>query len=231
LLLDTGDALVGGGLLGDTTQGEAIVAGMNLMGYDALALGPLELSLGPNVLRERMAEAAFPMLSGNVVLSGTEELVGRPYTVLEVGGRRVGVLGLTRPSLEPLAGFQVLDPLTAANEYVPELAGKADAVVVLTNLGYREGLELASAVPGVDLLIAALPGQLPDRARRVSGTGALVVTAEQPLARHSGRRVGRLVVTLGGDGGFSGESWASIPMGNTLVDDLRMQTLLDKYRQ
>jgi 2',3'-cyclic-nucleotide 2'-phosphodiesterase (5'-nucleotidase family) len=231
VLLDTGDALVGGGVLGDTTQGEAVVAGMNLMGYDALALGPLELSLGPDVLRERMAEAAFPLLSGNVVLTGTEELVARPYTVLEVGGRRVGVLGLTRPSHEPLAGFQVLDPLTAANEYVPELAEKSDAVVVLTNLGYRAGLELANAVPGIDLLIAALPGQLPDRARRVPGTGALVVTAEQPLARHSGRRVGRLVVTLGADGGFGGESWASLPMGNTLVDDLRMQTLLDKYRQ
>jgi len=41
-----GDALVGGGILGDITQGEAIVAGMNLMSYDAFALGPKELALG-----------------------------------------------------------------------------------------------------------------------------------------------------------------------------------------
>jgi len=42
LLLDTGDALAGGKRLGDATQGQVIVDGMNLMGYDAMALGPLE---------------------------------------------------------------------------------------------------------------------------------------------------------------------------------------------
>jgi len=229
-LLDTGDALVGGGWLGDTTQGEAVVAGMNLMGYDALALGPRELSLGPELLAQRMAEADFPVLSANVVLTATGELLAEPYAILEVGGRRVGVLGLTRTPDEPGSHFQVVDPREVAKERVPEVAGLADIVIVLTNVGYRSAQGIAEAVPGIDLVIAALPGQLPDRAWRAPNTGTLVVTAEQPLPRHSGRRVGRLAVVVRDDGRLTQETWASQPMDNTLADDLRMQALLEGYR-
>jgi 2',3'-cyclic-nucleotide 2'-phosphodiesterase (5'-nucleotidase family) len=213
------------------TQGEVIVAGMNQMGYDAMALGPKELSLGPEILGQRIAEARFPMLSANAVLSGTGELLVRPYTILDVGGHRLGILGLTRVPDETLAGFQILDPGAAAAEYVPRVAEQADTVVVLTNMGFRGTMALAQAVPGIDLLIAALPGQLPTQAVPVPETGTLAVTAEQPLARHTGRRVGRLVVTVGSDRGLTGESWASVPMDKTLADDLLMQILLDGYRQ
>jgi 2',3'-cyclic-nucleotide 2'-phosphodiesterase (5'-nucleotidase family) len=222
--------LVGGGWLGDTTQGGAVVAGMNLIGYDAMALGPLELSLGPEFLAQRMAQAEFPMLSANVVLTGTAELLAEPYTILEVGDRRVGVLGLTRPPAEPGSQFQVLDPLEVAMDRVPEVANQADTVVVLTNLGYRAAQGLANALPGIDLVVAALPGQLPNQAQRLPGTGALLVTAEQPLARHTGRRVGRLAVVMHADGSLGQETWASISMNNSLVDDLRMQALLEGFR-
>jgi 2',3'-cyclic-nucleotide 2'-phosphodiesterase (5'-nucleotidase family) len=200
------------------------------MRYDALVLGPLELSLGPQLLAQRIAEAEFPVLSANVVLTSTSELLAEPYTILEVGGQRVGVLGLTRPEHEPGSHFQVLSPLEVAHNDIPEIANQADIVIVLTNVGYRTAQEIAMAVRGIDLLVAALPGQLPDRAWRAPGTGTLVVTAEQPLARHSGRRVGRLAVVVGDDGRLAHKSWASIPMDNTLVDDLRMQALLEGYQ-
>jgi 5'-nucleotidase/UDP-sugar diphosphatase len=230
VLLDTGDALVGGGKLGDLTQGEAIVAGMNLMGYDAMALGPRELSLGPDVLKQRMQQAEFPMLSANVVMSGTEILVAQPYAVLNIGGHRLGILGLTR--LPEVTGglFRVLDAQDMAARYLPELASRADIVVVLTNLPYTTGLELAAAVPGIDLLIAALPDQLPQQVVRVPETRTLVVTADQPLPLHSGRRLSRLAVTAAADGTLSDESWTSVPMGPDIADDPQMAKLLNKYR-
>jgi 2',3'-cyclic-nucleotide 2'-phosphodiesterase (5'-nucleotidase family) len=229
-VVDTGDALIGGGLLGDATQGEVIVAGMNLMGYDAMALGPFELSLGLDVLRQRMTEAEFPMLSANAVLSGTEDLVAPPYAILRVGDHRVGVVGLTRQPAAPLAGFQVLDPQQAAARVVPEVADQADTILVLTNMEYRSAIALAGAVPGIDLLVAALPGQLPMQALRLPGTGTLVVTAEQPVLRHTGRRIGRLVVTVQPDGSLTGESWTSDSMGTQYADDLQMTALLSEYR-
>jgi 2',3'-cyclic-nucleotide 2'-phosphodiesterase (5'-nucleotidase family) len=231
LLVDTGDALVGGGPLGDATQGAVIVDGMNLMGYEAMAIGPQELSLGLDVLRQRMAEAKFPMLSANVVQVGTEELVAQPYMVLDLAGHRVGIIGLTRVPDGKQAGFQVLDSQAAAARYVPEVAEQADTIVLLTNVGYRQALEIAGAVPGIDLVVAGLPDLPMGAAARAPGTGALAVSAEQPLPRHSGRQVGRLTVTLGSDGSLSGESWESVPMDKGLADEPLMTALVDKYRQ
>ncbi len=230
LLLDTGDALVGSGPLGTKTHGEAIVAAMNLMGYDAMALGPKELSLGADLLRQRMEEADFAILSANAVLSGTEELVADPYVILEVEGHPLAIIGLTRPPGEPLADFQVQEPEAALARAISELGGRADTIILLTNLNYRRSLALADAVPGVDLVIAALPDQLPAAAVRATETGTLVVAADQSMPRHSGRRVGRLVVTVEPDGSLSGESWASVPMDKRFADDPTMRDLLNRYR-
>jgi 2',3'-cyclic-nucleotide 2'-phosphodiesterase (5'-nucleotidase family) len=230
-LLDTGDALIGDGVLGNETMGEAVVAGMNLMGYDAMALGPEELSLGATLLQQRMQEARFPMLSANVLSRDSRELVAKAYVVLEFGSHRIGVIGLTRQPNEDLADFEILDPQESVAGYVPEIVESADTVVLLTNLGYRAAVEVVQAVPDIDLVVAALPRQLPENAARVPGTTALAVTAEQALPRHAGRRVGRLVISLGSDGSLSGERWSSIPMGSEIADDPEMEILLDSYRQ
>jgi hypothetical protein len=103
-------------------------------------------------------------------------------------------------------------------------------VFVVTNTSYRTGLALARDVSGIDLLIAGLPAQLPNQAIRASEGWTVVVTAEQALPRHTGRRVGRLTLGIASDGTLSGESWASVPMDNALIDDMEMTALLDRYR-
>ncbi len=203
---------------------------MNLMGYDAMAIGPFELELGASALRRRLDEAEFAMLSANVLWTGDNGHVGEPYTVLQVGSVRIGVIGLTRIPGSQLADFTVLDPEEALADLVPEVDGQADTVIVLTNLGYRSALELAQAVPGIDLVVAALPRQLPDRAVRAPETGSLVVTAEQPLQGHTGRRVGKLAVVIDSDGTLKDEEWMSVAMGPELADDPDMSELLDEYR-
>jgi 2',3'-cyclic-nucleotide 2'-phosphodiesterase (5'-nucleotidase family) len=228
--LDTGDALIGDGILGYKTRGEAIVAGMNLMRYDAMALGPYELSLGANQLKQRMEEAEFPIVSANVTWSDTGELVAQAYTLLDADAYQVAVIGLTRQSKEQLENLVVLDPQESLLRILPEVSAKSDSVVLLTNLTDRSALDLVRTVPGIDLVVAALPDRLPDGPIRVPETGTLAVTADQSLPRHAGRRVGRLTVVLGSDGALSGESWASVPMGPKIADDPEMKALLDRYR-
>ena len=246
-MLDAGDALAGDGGLGDQTEGKVIVDGMNLMGYDAMALGPLDLALGADALAQRMAEAEFPMLSANVVDAATGQSVAPAFVVVAVGDHRVALVGLTRPprqappataalpnqpglASEPVGEFRVLDPAQAAAEAVAQAAPQADTVILLTNLEYRAALALVEGLPEVDLVVAALPTQLPQMAVR-SATGALVVVADQSMPRHSGRRVGRLMVTMESDGRLTGEQWESIPMDGTVADDLAMQALLAAYAQ
>jgi hypothetical protein len=69
------------------------------------------------------------------------------------------------------------------------------------------------------------------QALRLPEVGTLVVTAEQPFPRHTGRRVGRLAVLIESDGSLSGESWTSVSMGSQFADDLLMSALLDRFGQ
>jgi 2',3'-cyclic-nucleotide 2'-phosphodiesterase (5'-nucleotidase family) len=123
----------------------------------------------------------------------------------------------------------VLPPQEAAAQYVPEVAWQADTVVVLTNLEYQAALALAGAVPGIDLVIAALPDVTEPRSEGVPSTGALVAVADQPLPKHSGRRVGVLTVMVAGDGTLTAETWQSQWMDKGIADDPEMDTLLSKF--
>ncbi|MBN1136765.1 MAG: bifunctional metallophosphatase/5'-nucleotidase [Anaerolineae bacterium] len=203
---------------------------MSLMGYDAMALGPRELSLGVDLLRQRMGEASFPILSANAVLAGSQDLVAEPYTILDVSGYKIGVIGLTRAEAAAPSGFQVLDPQQAAERYVPEVHEKADTVILLTNLEYNAALALARVVPGIDLLVGALPSQFPTQSVRAPDTGTLVVVADLATTGHSGRRVGVLLVTLGSDGSVTGEFWSARWIDKGIPDDPDMQALLGKYQ-
>lgn len=207
------------------------MAGLNLMGYNAMALGPNELALGPDVLQKRMAEAQFPILSANVAIIDSGQLLALPYTVLEVGGHQVGVIGLTRAPDAAVPGFQVLDPQEALAKFVPELAQQAATIIVLTNLPYRAAQSLASVVPGIDLLIAARPEYIPAQVVLAPGTGAMILSAEMPTPRHTGRRVGRLTVTVGADGKLSAPQWQTVAMGPQIADDATMRDLLNRFSQ
>ncbi len=231
LLLDTGDALVAPEGSQGQLLGADVVAGMNLMGYDAMAIGPLELGLGAQTLRQRLSEAEFPMLSANVRRRSDQALVGEAYIVLQVGSVRIGVIGVTRNTDDEFADFEILEPHDVLARLIPQVAVQADVVVLLTNLTYRSALELVEAVPGIDLVIAALPRQLPQLPAQSPQTGTIAVTAEQPLRNHSGRRVGRLVVVVSGDGTLSGEVWESRAMGPEFIDDPDMKVLLDEFRE
>jgi len=217
-------------VLGDTTKGEVIIAGMNLMGYDAMALGPGDLSLGVDLVRQRMAEAEFPMLSANVVLNGSQELFAKPYRIVEIDGHGVGVIGLTRVPANALDDFEVLDPEEALERYVPEVAEQADVVIVLTNMTYPTGLALAAVVPEIDLLIAGRAESIPNKPVQVPSTGTLAVTTEPPATRHTGRQVGTLTATVGSDGSLSLQSWQATPLGPKIPDDVQMTALLDSFR-
>ena len=85
LVLDAGNSIWDRRSPDDTAQSKLMIKGMNLMGYDAMAIGDLDLQLGPEVLQELMAEANFPFLSANVTLASGGELLAEPYVLRQFG--------------------------------------------------------------------------------------------------------------------------------------------------
>src|SRR5678815_1712602 len=91
VLVDAGDMFTGT-LLSDSFFGEPVLAVMKLMRYDLSILGNHEFDYGPAMLRTRVSQAKFPILSANVELP----FKGVPPTrIIKVKGLRFGFIGLT----------------------------------------------------------------------------------------------------------------------------------------
>lgn len=94
ILVDTGDA-VQGELVGTLSQGTAIIDLMNATGYDVAIPGNHEFAYGVENFMALTGQAKFPYISCNFTYH--DELVFDPYIIKEVGGRKIGFVGVTTP--------------------------------------------------------------------------------------------------------------------------------------
>ena len=94
LLVDDGDSIQGE-VIGTITDGEAIIDMMNEMHYDVAIPGNHEFDYGMDQFLHLTDEADFPYISCNFNKEG--ELVFDPYVIKEIGGKKIGFVGVTTP--------------------------------------------------------------------------------------------------------------------------------------
>ncbi|MFM8282363.1 MAG: bifunctional metallophosphatase/5'-nucleotidase [Planctomycetaceae bacterium] len=150
LTVDVGD-VVQGTAVSLASDGRVMLDLFNLLGYDAWTLGNHDFDWGPESLAGNLAASVAPVLTANLVRGGkpTGSLDGawekvRPWVVREVGGFRIGLIGLITPGLpfwlapETLGGVEPLPPDESLAKCLAEIAvEKPDAIVVLGHMGYR----------------------------------------------------------------------------------------------
>lgn len=231
LLLDAGDALNGEEGLGLATKGKLMVEAMNLLGYQAMALGSGDFVIGLDTLRIRMKAAQFPMLSANAVFSDTGQLVGQPYVIDDLGqGHKAAIIGLTDPDVlgfleamnEP--AVRVLDATETVRRYVQEVSGQADIIIVLSHMGLDFDQEVAKAVPGIDVIIGGKSGAVLNPANRVSPTGPVIAQAGS-----QGKYLGVLRLKFDGQGNLLGVEGGPVSLGSDIPDDPAMADLIERY--
>jgi len=156
-LLVAGGDMIQGHTWANLSRGESSIELMNTMKFDVMVVGNHEFDFGQDALKKRISEATFPVLAANIY--GMEAL--KPYAIKEVGGVRVGFLGvvaedtpvLTHPG--NVTGLR-FDPVRETVEkYLPEVRAKSDIVVVLSHIGYPADRMLAEKVRGIDIIIGA----------------------------------------------------------------------------
>ena len=219
LLLDAGDSLVGDQDPARKTQGLTSVAAMNLMGYDAMALGPQDLALGPAVLQQRIAEAQFAVLSANAVVSATGKLAATPFVLREVDGLQVALVGISGG--DGTDEIVVRDPLETARSIAAEVAGKADVVIVLSHAGESVDRQIADAVPGIALIVSGGPLVMPSPWRSEK-TGTLVVHADEAQPGHAGRVMGLATLALDPRSGLVKQDWQRVAIVDSIAEDAAM---------
>jgi 5'-nucleotidase / UDP-sugar diphosphatase len=171
LLLDGGDVNTGVPE-SDLQDAEPDFKGMNLLGYDASAIGNHEFDKPLAVLEKQRQWARFPLLAANIYNRTSGQRLFEPYRIFERGGYKIAVMGLTTDDTqkmvvqENIVNVEFRKPADEAARLVPELRGlaiKADMVIAATHMGhYTDGkrgvnaagdVEMARAVKGLDLIV------------------------------------------------------------------------------
>lgn len=154
LLLAAGD-MIQGNPWANLFKGKSTIEVMNAMRFDAMVVGNHEFDFGPKVLKQRMAQARFPVLGANV--KGLAAL--KPYVIKNFPGVRVAIIGVVTPET-PVAthprnvtGLTFSTPESAVRKYLPELKRRADIIIVLSHCGFQADRELAAKVPGIDVIV------------------------------------------------------------------------------
>lgn len=145
------------------------IKGMNLLGYDAMAVGNHEFDKPRDVLAMQQSLAVFPFLSANIFDTSTGKHVFEPYITFQLDGLRVAVVGFTttdtpiqsNPNNVKDLDFQ--SPVAVASKLIPDLEKKADIIIATTHMGhYQDGnhginapgdVTLARSVKGIDLIV------------------------------------------------------------------------------
>jgi sulfur-oxidizing protein SoxB len=171
LLLDGGDTWQGSATA-LWTQGADMVGACNLLGVDIMT-GHWEFTYGESGVRQNIADFQGEFLAQNVRVTEEALFDGaaafdedsghafRPYSVREIGGKRIAVIGQAFP-YTPIANPRRFIPdwsFGIRDDEMQELVDivrkreKPDAVIVLSHNGMDVDVKMASRVSGVDAIL------------------------------------------------------------------------------
>lgn len=159
LVVDAGDPFQGS-LFFTTYKGKAEAVFMNSIGYDVMAVGNHEFDNGPDALAEFVDTVSFPVISGNLDLSAESRLKDRikDNLVLEIGGEKIGIVSAlaidTPVTSSPGDKVVFQDEIESLRADVTTLQEQGvDKIIALNHVGLATDVEIAKAVPGIDVIV------------------------------------------------------------------------------
>jgi len=137
------------------TGGEISMDIIEKLHVDVLVPGNGEFYFGLSNLIKQTERFSGQTLVANIKLRKTQEPVFKPYTIIEIQGIRIGIVGLgfiypTHYSSKPLL-FE--NPVNIGNEQAKALRDDVDLLIALTHIGHRWDIQLAKEVPEFDIII------------------------------------------------------------------------------
>jgi len=243
LLLDGGDQFQGT-LFYTKYKGEEASTFMNLLGYDAMAVGNHEFDDGPANLARFIERIKFPIISASIDASSDPDLAGliQPYTILEVDGRQIGIVGYTTEETSILSSpgnnVRFLNIERTVQAAVDKLTAKGVTIIIaVSHAGYDRDQQVGKSVTGIDVIVGGHShsllsntdplalGPYPTMVNSPDGSPVLVVTDYQ-----WGINIGKLNVTFDSKG--RPESWSGAPihLDSSVAMDPEVQVLVEEYR-
>lgn len=213
-----------------------------LLPYDAMTPGNHEYDDGCAEFAGYIPKLPYPMLAANIDAQPGSDLDGlgiEPYMIREIGGRKVGVIGLSNDSGAILAsacpGMTFTDHEADLKRAVRELRDRGiDRIIALTHLGLSEDRRLARSVDGVDVIVGghshsyigpgSEEGPYPIVEHSPNGDPVLVVTAG-----YGTRWLGELSVNFDENGAPASWSGEAVPLGRDMPRDPAISAKTAEY--
>jgi 2',3'-cyclic-nucleotide 2'-phosphodiesterase (5'-nucleotidase family) len=240
LVVDSGDLLTGTAV-SSIHLGEADIAVMNLMGYDAVAVGNHDFDSGARRLKDLHKAATFPFLCSNV--RPHEPDTCKRYVIKTLGGLRIGLIALIGKKTYAdtfnravVREVEFQDPIAAAKNAAEELRDRVDLLVAITHQDTEEDLALAKEVPALDVIIGGhtegFDGLVP-QGQTVPVEGRVELTGAGPVfvkTHRRGRTLGRLDLVIHDKTTMVAEA-RNIPVTSTVPPDPEVAKLIQEYAQ
>ncbi len=149
----------------DLQDAEPDFRGMNLIGYDAMAVGNHEFDNPLTVLRQQEKWAKFPFLSANIYQKSTGERLFKPWALFKRQGLNIAVIGLTTDDTAKIGNpefftdIEFRKPAEEAKLVIQELqqTEKPDVIIATTHMGHYDNGEHGSNAPGDVEMARSLP--------------------------------------------------------------------------
>lgn len=230
LLLDAGDYYQGTRFW-HAFRGAPDIRLLNMLGYDAGALGNHDCDGGIGVLAERLGEAEFPVLCANMTFPPDHPLAGawQPYVIKTVGGVKIAIFSMLIDAMQLYppefnAAVRVADTIDTAKKLVPQLRMQADAVIFLSHLGQLGDVAVAEAVPELDLIIGGHTHLPLDEPLVINGTPIVRAIA-------GGQMMGRVEMDVAVGKPAALTDYRLIPLDASFADDSAIADEIAHWRE
>ncbi|PKH05256.1 bifunctional UDP-sugar hydrolase/5'-nucleotidase UshA [Moritella sp. Urea-trap-13] len=138
----------------DLQDAEPDFIGMNMIGYDAMAIGNHEFDNPLDVLAKQAGWAEFPFLAANIYKNG--ERMFDAYKIFNKDGIKIAVIGLTTEDTanignpEFISELEFKDPKVEAKKVIAELKAteNPDVIIAATHMGHYLNGDNGSNAPG-----------------------------------------------------------------------------------
>ncbi|KNC95248.1 bifunctional UDP-sugar hydrolase/5'-nucleotidase UshA [Trabulsiella odontotermitis] len=149
----------------DLQDAEPDFRGMNLIGYDAMAVGNHEFDNPLTVLRQQEKWSKFPFLSANIYQKSTGERLFKPWALFKRQGLNIAVIGLTTDDTAKIGNpefftdIEFRKPAEEAKLVIQELQQtvKPDIMIATTHMGHYDNGNHGTNAPGDVEMARSLP--------------------------------------------------------------------------
>jgi 5'-nucleotidase len=159
LTLNAGDNFQGS-LFYSTYKGTAELEMVNAIKFDAMTLGNHEFDDGEKALAPFMDKVAFPVTAANVEISDASTIKKKPEpsVVLDIGGQKIGIIGVVTTETPELASpgpnVKFTDDVAAITKEAAKLKAQGvNKIIALTHVGYTRDLSDIAKIPDVDVVV------------------------------------------------------------------------------